>query len=212
MSIVWPCELSVDEYAAAGGDVVVPRPSCPGCGGAVSWWSGYHRFVRADGIARPIFVPRVRCGSCRATTAVLPSFVAVGRLDAVGSIGAVIDAVVDGGSGVRPAAMTVDVPHTTARGWVRRFRSRAQVLAVAFAALVVELGRDPIPVVVDAAVYAVAAVNAAFEAARDLSGWSVLGRWRFASTVCGGGVLAANTNAPSIIVGSRRFMPPTPSP
>ena len=211
VTIVWPCPLSVDEYAAAGRGVVVPRPACPDCGGVVAWWSGYHRFVRADGVARAIFVPRVRCGACRSTTVVLPSFVAVGRLDVVESIGTVIDLVVDGGSGVRPAASAVDVPHTTARGWVRRFGSRARVLAVAFAALVVELGSDPIRVVVDAAVYAVAAITAAFEAAGGLAGWAVLGRWRFASTVCGGSLLAANTNTPSIVVGSRRFMPPTPS-
>ncbi len=136
----------------------------------------------------------------------------IGRLDVVESIGAVLDAVVGGVRGVRPAAAAVDVPHTTARGWVRRFRSRAEVLAVAFAALVVELGGDPIPVVIDAAAYAVAAVTAGFDAASALPGWLVLGRWRFASTVCGGAVLAANTNTPYLIVGSRRFMPPTPSP
>lgn len=212
MVIVWPCPLSVDEYAAAGRAIVVPRPSCPCCSGSVSWWSGYTRFVRSGGAARAIFVPRVRCRSCRATAAVLPSFVVVGRLDAVESIGAVIDAVVDGASGTRPAATGVEVPHTTARGWVRRFRSRAAVLAAGFAALVVELGADPIPVLVDAAVYAVAAMSAGFEAACGLPGWAVLGRWRFASTVCGGRLLAANTNTPYLIIGSRRFMPPSPSP
>lgn len=143
---------------------------------------------------------------------VLPSFVAVGRLDVVDSIGAVVEAVVDGTSGVRPAAAALDVPHTTARAWVRRFRSRAQALAVAFAALIVELGGDPIPVAVDAAAYAVTAIGAAFDAVCGLPGWAVVGRWRFASTVCGGSLLAANKDPLSIIVGNRRFMPPAPSP
>ncbi len=42
--------------------------------------------------------------------------------------------------GVRPAAANVQVPHTTARGWLRRFGSRASELAVVFAALAAELG------------------------------------------------------------------------
>jgi len=146
------------------------------------------------------------------TDVVLPSFVALGRLDVVESIGAAVDAVVGGTATVGSAADAVVVPYTTARGWVRRFRSRAGVLAVAFAALVVELGGDPITVARDTGVYAVAAITAAFEAACGLPGWAGLGRWRFASTVCGGALLAANTNAPWIIVGNRRFMPPTPSP
>ncbi len=144
------------------------------------------------------------------TDVVLPSFVALGRLDVVESIGAVVDAVVDGTATVGSAADAVDVPYTTARGWVRRFRWRAGMLAVAFAALVVELGGDPIAVCCDAGVYAVAAIAAAFWAACGLVGWAGLGRWQFASTVCGGSLLAANTNAPWIVVGNRRFMPPIP--
>jgi len=202
--------VSVDEYAAAGRNVMVDRPACPACGGMVAWWAGYSRFVRSAGRARSIFVRRVRCRSCRTTTAVLPSFVAVGRLDAVDSIGVVVDAVIGGEAGVRPAAAALDVPHTTARDWVRRFRSRAVVLAVAFAALVVELGGGPLRPIDDAATDARAAIAAAFGAAIGLPGWAPVGRWRFASSVCGGALLTTNTNPPSMIVGNRRFMPPTP--
>lgn len=108
MAIVWPCPLSVDAYVAAGREVGAPRPDCPGCGGAMSWWSGYHRFVRAAGVSRAIFVPRVRCGACARTHAVLPAFVLCGRLDAVATIGVVVDEVVAGVGGVRPAAARVD--------------------------------------------------------------------------------------------------------
>jgi hypothetical protein len=84
----------------------------------MSWWSGYRRFVRAGGVSRAIFVPRVRCGGCRVTDALLPAFVFGGRLDVVETIGGVIEDVAGGVGGVRPAAARVDVPHTTARGWV----------------------------------------------------------------------------------------------
>jgi len=37
-----------------------------------------------------------------------------------------------------------------------------------------------------------------------------VGRWRFASAVSGGRLIAANTTSPYLIAGSRRFMPPVP--
>ena len=177
----------------------------------MSWWSGYRRFVRVAGLSRAIFVPRARCGSCAKTDAVLPAFVLLGRLDAVETIGAVVEAVVSGAGGVRPAAATFDVPHTTARGWVRRFASRAGGWSVAFAALVVELGGEVIASAGDAIRLALVAIRSTFEAAVSLPGWAGLGRWRFVSAVSGGSLLAANTNTPYLIVGRRRFMPPVPT-
>jgi ribosomal protein S27AE len=211
VAIVWPCPLSVELYAAAGRDVEVPRPDCPRCGGATSWWSGYRRFVRAGGVSRAIFVPRVRCGRCAKTDAVLPAFVFCGRLDTVETIGAAIDGVAVGVGGVRPAAIAVDVPHTTARGWLRRFASRAARVSVAFAALTVELGGEVLGAIGDGIGQASAAIGSAFELAASLAGWAALGRWRFASAVSGGGLIATNTNTPYLIVGRRRFMPPVPT-
>lgn len=210
VAIVWPCPLSVDAYVAAGRDVEVPRLDCPRCGAATTLWSGYRRFVRVGGVCRAIFVPRVRCGRCSKTDAVLPAFVFFGRLDAVETIGAVVEEVVVGPGGVRSAAARVEVPHTTARGWARRFVARAVGLSLGFAALGVELGGDVVAAVADAAGHAVAAIGAAFEAAGALAGWAALGRWRFASAVSGGRLLATNTNTPYLVVGTRRFMPPTP--
>jgi hypothetical protein len=172
----------------------------------MSWWSGYRRFVRWGGASRAMFVPRVRCGACRITDAVLPAFVLLGRLDVVESIGEVVEEVVVGPGGVRPAARRLDVPHTTARGWVRRFMARSVQLCVAFAALAVELGAEAGALTDGAAGGAVVA----FGAAASLPGWAVFGRWRFASAVSGGKLLSANTNTPYLVVGRRRFMPPVP--
>lgn len=158
-----------------------------------------------------MFVPRVRCGPCARTDAVLPAFVLGGRLDTVESIGAVVDGVVGGVDGVRPVAAAFDVPYTTARGWVRRFAARAAGWSVALAALAVELGGEVVAAVGDAAGHALVALGAAFEAAAALPGWAALGRWRFACAVSGGRLLAANTNSLYLVVGKRRFMPPVPS-
>jgi len=210
MAIVWPCAVSVDEYVAAGRGVRVPRQDCPDCAAGMTLWAGYWRHVRdADGCRR-IFVPRFRCAGCAVTHALLPAFVLRGRLDVADTVGQVLGEVLAGPAGVRPAAVRVGVPHTTARGWVRRFAARAGGLAVAFAALGVELGGEAIGPAADRCRWALGAIGAAFAAAGGLPGWARLGCWRFACAVSGGTLIAANTTSPYLIVGKRRFMPPIP--
>jgi hypothetical protein len=167
--------------------------------------------VRAAGRCQKIFVPRLRCRPCRVTHALLPAFTLVWRLDAAEVIGAVLTDVARGRCGVRPAAGRAGVPHTTARGWVRRFGARAVELGTGFAALAVDLGGEPFPPPAGAARFALAAIGAAFTAAAGLPGWAGFGAWRFASAVSGGMLIAANITSPFLVTGRRRFMPPIPS-
>jgi Domain of unknown function (DUF6431) len=210
VAIVWPCPLPVDAYVAAGREVEFPRPACPSCAGPLVFWSGYWRHVREAGRCRKIFVPRLRCGCCGVTHALLPAFVLAWRLDVAETVGAVIGQVAGGACGVRPAAWRAGVPYTTARGWVRRFRARARELGAGFAALAVELGGQAIRPAADAGRFALAAIGGAFGAAAGLPGWLAVGLWRFASSVSGGRLIAANAGSPYLVVGKRRFMPPVP--
>ena len=211
MAIVWPCPLPVDAYVAAGRKVQVPRPVCPSCAGPLVFWSGYWRHIRAAGRCRKMFVPRLRCAPCRVSHALLPAFVLAWRLDVAETVGTVIGEVAGGAGGVRPAAARAEVPHTTARGWVRRFTGRGGELGVAFAALAVDLGGEAIRPPAEAGRFALAAITAAFDAASALPGWLAVGRWRFGSAVSGGMLIAANTISPFLVAGKRRFMPPVPS-
>ncbi|MGE5289748.1 MAG: DUF6431 domain-containing protein [Micromonosporaceae bacterium] len=208
--MVWPCPLPVDAYVAAGRRVGFPRPACPACRGPMVLWAGYWRHVRAAGRCRKIFVPRLRCAPCRVSHALLPAFVLAWRLDVAETVGAVITEVTGGVCGVRPAAVRAGVPDTTARGWVRRFGSRARELGVGFAALAVALGGEPVRPPGEPRGFALAAIGAAFGAAASLPGWLAVGLWGFASAVSGGRLIAASTISPYLIVGSRRFMPPVP--
>jgi len=211
MTIVWPCPLSVDAYVAGGRDIEFPRPDCPSCSCPMSFWSGYRRPVREAGLCHKIFVPRLRCGRCAVTHVLLPCFVLSGRLDVAETIGTVLEEVVDGPGGVRPAAARVDVFHSTARSWLRRFFDRAVRIGVSFAALCVELGGEAIAPFAEPARYAISAIRAAFAAASALPGWASIGLWRFVSSVSGGRLIATNTDSPYLVVGKRRFMPPVPS-
>jgi hypothetical protein len=131
--------------------------------------------------------------------ALLPAFTLAWRLDVTETVGAVIGQVAGGGCGVRPAAARAGVPYTTARGWVRRFRARALELGTGFAALAVELGGEAIRPAAEAGRFALAAVGAAFAVAAGLPGWLRLGAWRFASSVSGGRLIAANTGSPFLV-------------
>lgn len=211
VAIVWPCLLSVDEYMAQGRGVEVPRPECPGCAGAMSFWSGYQRSVRCGGSCLKLWVRRARCAPCGASHALLPSFCLVGRLDVVEVIGEVIAAVVIGdGVGVRAVAAGLNVPHTTARDWVRRFVRRAGLLAAGFSAVVVEVsGLAPV-LLVEPAGRALDAIALAFAAVRSRAGPGLPGLWPFAALVSGGALLAANSDPLSLIIGRRRLIPPVP--
>ncbi|MGH9187361.1 MAG: hypothetical protein ACRD0U_16345 [Acidimicrobiales bacterium] len=210
MAIVWPCSLSVDEYLAEGRDVEVPRPDCPGCAGAMSFWSGYERSVRCGGPCLRLWVRRARCTLCRASHALVPSFCLVGRLDVVEVIGEVVAAVVGEGEGVRPVAARLNVPHTTARDWVRRFARRSAMLAAGFAAVAVDMsGLAPV-LGVDPAGRALATMASAFAAVGARAGPGLPGLWPFAGLVTGGRLLAANSDPLWFVIGKRRFIGPVP--
>ena len=210
VAIVWACRLGVEEYRAAGREVVVPRPDCAGCGTAMVFWSGYERSVRVDGRCWRLWLRRARCGACRVSHALVPAFCLVGRLDVVDSVGVAVTSVVAGGAGVRPVARRLDVPHTTARDWLRRFRARAAMLSAGFSAVAVEVsGVAPeLPAGADRA--ALAAMSWAWASAVSRAGTAAGSLWVFVSLVTGGLLLAANTDPPWLVFGRRRLMPPVP--
>lgn len=205
MAIVWPCSLSVDEYRAGGRRVEVPRPGCPGCALPMSFWSGYERSVRCGGACLRLWVRRARCAPCGASHALVPSFCLVGRLDVVEVIGEVVAAVA-GGEGVRPVAVRRDIPHTTARDWVRRFARRAAMLAVGLSAVVVEVSGVAPVLAVEPVGRALGAISSAFDAVRSRAGPALPGLWPFAAVVTGGRLLAANSDPLSLVIGRRRLI------
>jgi hypothetical protein len=194
MAIVWPTELDVDTYAAAGRGVVVPRADCPGCRQPMPFWGWYERDVRVSAeVIHRLLVRRARC--CERTHALLPGFVTWGRLDAVEVIGSAVEAMC-GGVGMRGAAEELGLKHTTVRDWRRRFARRAELLAVGFSRFCVAVGdlaprlSGPLEAV------AVATVKAAWSAARRRFGDGVGSLWRLANAVVGGHVLSTNTDPP----------------
>jgi hypothetical protein len=195
MAIVWQTPLGVDQYARAGRSLEVPRFACPGCGEQMGYWGWYSRDLRW-GECRTLLVRRQRCKPCASAHAVLPGFMAHGRLDAVGVIGPALEAMAALPGSGPGFARAVDVPVTTVRDWRRRFEARAGLLAKGFARTCVALG-DLVPRLHGSpAAVALGALRSAWRAALRRSGRAAGRLWRFANAVVGGHLLTTNTDPP----------------
>ena len=195
VAMVWQTPLGVERYAAAGRALAVPRFGCPSCGELMSYWGWYERHLRA-GRARALWVRRQRCASCRTSHSVLPSFVAHGRLDAVGVIGAALQAMAGGLGAGASVARAIDVPYTTVRDWHRRFVARAEMLAVGFARACVALGGLAPRLAGAPETVALGALISAWRAARRRFGKPVGRLWRFANGLVGGHLVTTNIYPP----------------
>ncbi len=193
MAIVWPTAVGVEQYAAAGRNIDVPRLGCPGCKEPMSYWGWYQRDLRV-GRSQALLVRRQRCRPCATSHAVLPSFMAHGRLDAIGVIGPALEAMVGGHT--RRAAGTLGLPYTTVRDWRRRFVARAEMLAVGFARACVALGAPAPRLSGEPPAVALGALSSAWRAARRRFGPGVGRLWRFANGLVGGHLLTTNIHPP----------------
>lgn len=156
--------------------------------------SGYWRYVRAGGgMGRRVWIRRAQCVGCQRSHALLLSFLLQGRLDVVGDIGAVVEAVVDDGAITGGAAEAARVPYTTARDWLRRLRARARVLAAAMVAVAVEVGAEArvAALAVDATRRLLGALRLVAEAVA-----SSPSLWPLASFITGGKLLGTTTDPP----------------
>jgi hypothetical protein len=115
-------------------------------------------------------------------------------------------------AGLRVVAAGLGVPHTTVRGWWRRFRVHAPMLVAGLCALVVELGG--LVAALDAAAEraCLAALELVAARVRRRLGVAAPATWPLAALVSGGGWLGATTSPPWAGPGGRRWLPPEPRP
>jgi hypothetical protein len=182
-------DAGVVERQLAGGVL-----GCPSCGGALGGWGHARpRQVRVAAGPDVVLVPRrARCWGCGGTHVLLPAWCLSRRADAAAVIGAALVAAAAGG-GHRAVARLLGRPESTVRGWLRRFRARAEAVRVFFTVLLAAASPDPVMPAgmaggVAAAVAAVA--GAAVAAARR---WPLVGQvpvWAAASAASAGLLLA----------------------
>jgi hypothetical protein len=208
--MVWACELSVEQYLAAGRELEVPRSDCPDCAVPMTYRSWYRRGLRVGWTDHRLWVRRLACSKCRTSHAVLPSFCLVRRYDLVGVIGQVLASMAASGLGVRRIVVDL-VPRSTARDWWARFTQRARTLSAGFAAAAIELGDDDfVPPPGAPAMAVLSALRAAWAALLARVGLRAPPLWAFASLVTGGRLISTATDPPWFVLGSRRLIPPAP--
>jgi len=180
----------VVERQLAGGEL-----GCPSCGGVLGGW-GYGRERRVRVLAGPdvVVVPRrSRCRGCGGTHVLLPAWCLSRRADAAAVIGAALAAAA-GGAGSRSVARLLGRAVPTVRGWLRRFRGRAEAVRVSFTVLLAGTSPDPVMPAGTPAGLVAAAVSAVAGAAEAVARrWPHVGQvpvWEAASAASGGLLLA----------------------
>ena len=192
MSIVWPCPLDVDAYVERGRELEVPRPPCPLCAGVTGRWSGYERHLREER-DRLIWIPRVRCGACGVTQALLPWFVLSRRWDEAEVIGRALEMMAEGW-GHRRIARVLGRPETTVREWCRRLRERDGLVAELLLARATSWGWSGWELPASAARRLVFAVETL--AGQWRRRWGPVWRWWLTNLITGGLLLATNRTSP----------------
>lgn len=175
----------VESELAAG------RLRCPGCDERLApWGQARGRNVRSvGGVERRVQPRRTLCAGCGCTHVLLPGALLVRRRDEVEVIGVALVAHA-AGDGHRRIAVRLGVPAETVRGWLRRFRLRAEAIAAFFTrwALTLAPGSDPPGPAGDSLGDAVEAVGVATRAAVWRFGPRPV--WVLAGRLTGGGLLA----------------------
>jgi uncharacterized protein DUF6431 len=173
--------------------------ACPSCGAVLApWGHGRPREIRGDLGARLFLRPRrTCCSSCKVTHVLLAQVVIPRRADVAEVIGAGLE-IAALGMGHRSIAAVLGRAEGTVRGWLRRFRLRAEDVRRHFTVVLVAVADDPVmPDAAGSAVAdAVSAVAAAHRAAATR--WPdmhTVSRWEFAGRVIGGRLLASSSLA-----------------
>jgi hypothetical protein len=178
-------------------DLAAGRFACPTClvGVLGRWGSARRRALRDGEVFRP---RRAICRSClpAVTHVLLPDTCLLRRRDRVEVIGAALTAAIGGNDPCEAVADRLGLPAETVRGWLRRFRRRAEAIRSHFAAWLAVLapgGQAPQlrgSVALDALETIGAAARAASLALSQREPWS------WVSRLSGGRLLVFNANTP----------------
>lgn len=165
--------------------------ACPSCAGVLRPW-GHARWRssrRGDESVRHR-PRRASCSVCGSTHVLLPATWLSRRADSAAVIGSALLAKATG-AGHRPIAATLGRPASTVRGWLRRFRVRAEEVRVLFTALLPALDPESGPLLPRGLAFADALEALGRAAAAAVRRLGVSSPWEFVSRATGGLLLRA---------------------
>ncbi len=189
VKIVGTDALEVERALVAG------EFSCPGCGGRLRpWGTARWRVVRRRDGEQRVRPRRSRCADCGATHVLLGDDTFLRRRDGAEEIGAALAARARG-VGHRRSALSLGVPPSTVRGWLRRFASSADAIRSWFTVLAHDMDLMLAPLAPTDSAFGDAVEAIAVAARAGSLRVATMQPWRFASTVSFGRLLS-NTGCP----------------
>ncbi len=195
MPEVAPMLIVCAELARVEAELVDGGLVCPSCREVLGpWGHARERVLRCRSGDRWLRPRRARCRGCAATHVLLPEIALLRRQDEVSVIGAAIVASV-AGEAYRRIAGRLGVHADTVRGWLRRFRDRAQVIRSYFTRCAVALDPELGPVMPAGSAIADAVEVIAVAARAWVLRFGPGDPWLIASRLSGGELLATRTPA-----------------
>jgi Homeodomain-like domain len=195
MPEVAPMLIVCAEVALVEAELVGGLLGCPSCRAVLGpWGHARERVLRCRSGDRWLRPRRARCRGCLGTHVLLPDVCLLRRQDEVSVIGAAIVASALG-EGYRRIAGWLGVHADTVRGWLRRFRERADQIRAFFTRCAVALDPELAPVMPAGGGIADAAEAIAVAARAWVLRFGPGDPWRVASRLSCGGLLA--TRAPA---------------
>lgn len=117
-----------DDLRVTEDELIQSKLLCPSCKGVLRpWGSARVRTVRTISGVTTVRPRRTRCTSCSKTHVLLPDKLLLRRVDEVDVIGsALLRSSL--GDGYNKVATAISRPLSTVRGWIRRFRAKAEMI------------------------------------------------------------------------------------
>lgn len=193
MMMVGRDEARVERDLSAG------KLQCSKCGGRLRPWGRARKRKLRHGPKDIELEPRrTRCNGCLCTHVMLPAVCLLRRRDlAEVIVGALILRAQKAGQ--LRIATQAGVPLSTVRGWLSRFKAKAELIRAHFTRLAIDLGFPPAAILPAASTFADAlvALKAAHHQADARFGPTDL--WQFAISASGGLLINTNPHLPTVM-------------
>ncbi|MEX2553190.1 MAG: DUF6431 domain-containing protein [Actinomycetota bacterium] len=180
-------------------DLSTGKLLCPKCDGRLHPWGSARKRKLRHGTKDIKLEPRrARCSKCLSTHVLLPAVCLLRRRDLAEAI---VRALILWAQKVGQLRISTEagVPLSTVRGWLSKFRDRAEMIRAHFTRLAIDLGLPASAILPAASTVAdaVVAMRAAHHQAVARFGPSDL--WQFAALASGGLLINTNPHLPTVM-------------
>ena len=193
MLMVGPDEARVER------DLLDDNLLCPGCGDRLRPWGKARKRKLRHGPKDVELEPRrARCAGCRTTHVLLPALCLLRRRDLAEVI---VEALILRAQKVGQVRISAQagVPLSTVRGWLGRFKERAELIRAHFVRLAIDLGLPASSILPAESTFADALVALKVAHHQAVFRFGPTEIWRFAAAASGGLLINTSPHLPKLM-------------